>query len=156
MRADFDALRNGYLGLTVPTAVIALVIATATVCSRYPSIGSELTTTGSRFGGNLLGNFKFEYWCGFLDRNTRKLCTSATFSISSFLSLIYLVLDIGCSNNWSSKICFRLDIRAATVWTAAHWQFYPKTDHMTLCCYDDTYCYFEENVINQLTGIRHH
>jgi len=66
MSADFDALRNGYFGLIVPTAVIALVMATATVCSRYPSIGSELTTIGSRFGGSLLGNFKFEYCCGFL------------------------------------------------------------------------------------------
>jgi len=53
MSADFDALRNGYFGLTVPTAVIALVMDTATVCSRYPSIGSELTAIGSRLGGSL-------------------------------------------------------------------------------------------------------
>ena len=48
--------RKGNLGFTVPTADNALVMAVATVCSRYPSIGRAVTATGCFNGGSLFGS----------------------------------------------------------------------------------------------------
>ena len=63
---------NGYLGLTLPTAVRDLVIAVDTVCSRYPSMGSVVTVRGSFLGGSLWGSVRFQYFSGVLSTNHDK------------------------------------------------------------------------------------
>ena len=66
--ADCFADINGNFGFKHPTAVAAFLIANSRVCSMYPSMGRPETGSGSRFGGSLFGNFKFEYFSGSLKK----------------------------------------------------------------------------------------
>ena len=47
---------KGNFGFTIPTALNALIIAVATLCSRYPSIGREVTGMGCFRGGSFVGS----------------------------------------------------------------------------------------------------
>lgn len=66
--ADLAGVKNGYFGLKFPTAVKALTIFVAAVCSRYPNIGKPVTGNGSLGGGSLWGRVKFEYFSGNLKK----------------------------------------------------------------------------------------
>ena len=50
--------KKGYFGLKFPTAVSAVVMAGDTDCSMYPNIGSLVTGTRDRSGGNLWGSLR--------------------------------------------------------------------------------------------------
>ena len=62
--ADLLELRNGYLGLKFPVAVMALVMASAAVCSMYPSMGRLAAGMGAFLGGSLWGSFRLQYFSG--------------------------------------------------------------------------------------------
>ena len=68
--ADLLGLRKGYFGLKFPTAVHALIICVATVCSMKPSMGRAVMGSGCFFGGNLWGNVRFQYFSGNLKKQT--------------------------------------------------------------------------------------
>lgn len=54
-RADLVASTNGCFGFVAPTELKELITDVATVCSRYPNMGSEVSGIGCFLGGNLAG-----------------------------------------------------------------------------------------------------